>query len=189
MSQHHDAVLHEIQEMIQKSVFHAHRIADPIDCDVDSKYFGLGLIICQGFLQREMNKIIDVPPANKLPKRMKPITQRPCIREIDYWHYKFDPKSEWYGWQELANCFRLADCYAKDKGNLNGHGPRVKAFARQMKKEEIRDRKKKPVTPYFAVEDGENLKLEKDAVQRFALLSGELIKMVEKQLRKRKKRK
>lgn len=188
MSEHHDAVLYEIQEMIQKSVFHAHRIADPLDCDVDSKYYGLGLIICKGFLEKEMNKLAEVPPANKIPKRMQPITQKPCIREIDYWHCKFDPKSEWYGWEELANCFRLADCFAQNHGNLNGHGLRVKAFARQLAKEEITDRRKKPVPAYFTVEGGDHLKLQEDVVKRFAALTGELIKMVEKQLRKRKRK-
>ena len=188
MSIHHDAVLYEINQTVGETVARAHRIAGPVDCDLATRYHGLGLIVCRGFLEKEMNKIIDLPKPGKFPKRMKNTTGRPAVREVEFWQHKFDPKSEWYGWQELANCFRLADCFTDSPGVLNGQGGKVKAFRKDLQVGEIKNRKKKAIEPYFEVAGEDQLVLKGEALDRFTTLSGELVHLAEKQMRKRKRK-
>lgn len=187
MSEHHDAVLYEIQKTVSETVDRSHRIAGPLACDVATRHYGLGLIVCRGFLEREMNKIIELPEPGKFPKRMKNITGKPVIPAIDFWHHKFDPEDKWYGWQELANCFRLADCCVGNQMNLSGQGARVKAFRKQLQAGEIKDSKKKSIPTYFEVDSAGELILAKEALSRFAQLTGEWVHWVEKHLRRRKK--
>lgn len=182
MSEHHDAVLYEIQKTVCETVDRAHRIAGPVDCDLATRHYGLGMIVCRGFLEREMGKIIELPEPGKFPKRMKNITGKPMIPAIDFWHHKIDPEDSWYGWQELTNCFRLADCCAD-----NQISPRVKAFRRQLQAGEIKDRKKKSISTYFEIDSEGELVLTSEALSRFTQLTGELVHLVEKQLRRRKK--
>ncbi|GJL79095.1 MAG: hypothetical protein NPINA01_20840 [Nitrospinaceae bacterium] len=188
MSEHHDAVLYEIQKTVGETVNRSRRIAGPLPYDLATMHYGLGLIVCRGFLTREMEKFIDFPKPGKFPKRMKNITGRPVIREIDFWHYKFDPQSEWYGWQELTNFFRLADSFTHRQGSLNGQDAKVKAFRKQLDTGEIKNRKKKAVDPYFDVDGEGRLVLQREALNRFTSLTGELVHWVEKYLRRRKKR-
>ena len=68
MSEHHDAVLYEIQKTVSETVDRSHRIAGPLACDVATRHYGLGLIVCRGFLEREMNKIIELPEPGKFPQ-------------------------------------------------------------------------------------------------------------------------
>ena len=187
MSEHHDAVLYEIQKTVNETVARSIRIAGPVACDVATRHFGLGLIVCRGFLEREMGKIIDIPEPGKFPKRMKNITGKPFVREIDFWHHKFDPEDNWYGWQELINCFRLAQSCTGNPMNLNGQGAKVKAFLKQLQAGEIKDRKKKTIPTYFEIDSEGELVLKSEVLGRFTQLAGELVHWVEKQLRKRKK--
>jgi hypothetical protein len=189
MSEHHDAVLYEIRQTVQETVNRSQRIAGPINCDVASLHFGLGLIVCRGFLEKEMNKICELPAPGKFPKRMKNISGRPFIRAIDFWQYKFDPKTDWYGWEELAHFFRLADCFSESGGTLNGKGNQVKAFRKQLEAGNIKNRKKKAIEPYFDIDSQDKLKLHGEALDRFTSLSGELVHLAEKFLRKRKRSK
>lgn len=182
MSEHHDAVLYEIQKTVGETIDRAHRIAGPVDCDLATRHYGLGLIVCRGFLEREMGKIIELPEPGKFPKRMKNITGKPFIPAIDFWHHKFDSEDSWYGWPELTNCFRLADCCAG-----NPISPRVKAFRRQLQAGEIKDRKKKSISTYFEIDSEGELVLTKEALSRFTQLTGELVHLVEKHLRRRKR--
>ena len=187
MSEHHDAVLYEIRQTVQETVNRSHRITGPLTYDVATMHLGLGLIVCRGFLQKEMNKIGKLPSPGKFPKRMKNITGKPCIRAIDYWQYKFDPKNAWYGWEELTNFFRLADCFTLNGGTLNGKGKRVKAFRKQLESGDIKTRKKKSIETYFDIDGQGKLKLQCDALDRFTSLSGELVHLAEKHLRKKKR--
>ena len=188
MSEHHDAVLYEIRETVGEAIDRAHRIAGPLACDLATMHYGLGLIVCRGFLEREMNKIIDMPAQGKCPKRMKNITGRPFIRAIDFWHHKFDPKDTWYGWRELTNFFRLADCFTGNQGCLNGQGGKVKAFRKQLATGEIKNRKKKTIPAYFDVDSESKFVLTSEALGRFTQLTGELVHFVEKHLRRRKRK-
>ena len=113
MSEHHDAVLYEMRQSIQETVNRFHRIAGPLACEVATMHFGLGLIICRGFLEKEMGGLCELPSPSKSPKRMKNISGKPFILTIDFWQYKFDPTNIWYGWGELTNFFRLADCFTQ----------------------------------------------------------------------------
>jgi len=189
MSEHHDAVLYEIRQTVQETVNRSQRIAGPINCDLASLHFGLGLIVCRGFLQKEMHKKCTLPSPGKFPKRMKNISGKPVIRTIDYWQYKFDPKGTWYGWQELTNFFRLADGFSENGGTLNGKGNKVKAFRKLLQAGEIKNRKKKSIEPYFDIGEDGKLKLQSQALERFTCLSGELVHLVEKYLRKKKRSK
>jgi hypothetical protein len=183
MSEHHDAVLYELRKTVGETIDRAHRIGGPLANDMATRHYGLGLIVCRGFLEREMNKMIELPEPGKFPKRMKNITDKPCIPAIDFWHYKFDADNRWYGWQELANCFRLADCCAGQPV-----GPRVKAFLKQLQAGEVRDRKKKPIPTYYEIDSAGELKLTSEALSRFTQLTGELVHLVEKFSRRRKKK-
>ncbi len=187
MSTHHDAVLYEIRQTVQETVNRSNRIAGPINCDVASLQYGLGFIVCRGFLEKEMNKKCTLPAPGKFPKRMKNISGKPFVRAIDYWQYKFDPKITWYGWEELTLFFRLTDCFSESGGTLNGKGVRIKAFLKQLEAGEIKNRKKKPVDPYFDINDQGKLKLQDEALERFTSLSGELVHLAEKFLRKKKR--
>jgi hypothetical protein len=187
MSVHHDAVLFEIRQTVTETANRAQRIAGPINCDVASLHFGLGLIVCRGFLEKEMHKKCDLPAPGKFPKRMKNISGKPVIRAIDFWQYKFDPKNEWYGWQELANFFRLAEG-SEDGGTLNGKGSKVKAFRKQLGAGAILSRKKKSIDPYYDIDTEGKLKLHSEALDRFTTLVGELVHLAEKHLRRRKKK-
>ena len=122
MSEHHDAVLYEIRQTVRETVNRSHRIAGPLNYDVATLHFGLGLIVCRGFLEKAMNKKCELPSPGKFPKRMKNISGKPFIRAIDFWQYKFDPKNAWYGWGELINFFRLVDCFTQNGGAVNGKG-------------------------------------------------------------------
>jgi hypothetical protein len=188
MSEHHDAVLYEIQKTVGETVNRSQRIAGPVTCDLATRHFGLGFVVCRGFLEREMAKIIDLPKPGNFPKRMKNITGRPAIREIEFWQHKFDPEDKWYGWQELANCFRLAESCTDNLMNINGQGGKVKAYLKQLKAGEIKDRKKKSISSYYEVDSEGELVLSGEALERFTLLTGELVHFVEKQLRRRKKK-
>lgn len=188
MSAHHDAVLYEIQKTVGETVDRAHRIAGPLACDMATRYRGLGLIMCRGFLEREINKIIAFPKPGKFPKRMANLTGRPVVRAIDFWSHKFDPKNAWYGWLELINFFRLANCFTESQGRLNGQGGKVNAFRKQLDAGNIKNRRKKPIEPYFDVNDEDKLVLKSEALDRFAALSGELVHLAEKHLRGRKKK-
>jgi len=183
MSEHHDAVLYEIRKTVGETIDRAHRIAGPLACDVATRYYGLGLMVCRGFLEREMNKIIELPKPGKFPKRMKNITGRPFIRAIDFWRYKFDPEDRWYGWRELTNCFRLADCCTGQPVS-----PKVKVFLKQLQAGDIKDRKKKMIPPYFEFDSEGELVLKREALDRFTQLTGEWVHWVEKHLRRRKKK-
>ena len=187
MSEHHDAVLYEIRQTVAETVNRSQRIAGPLNCDVATLHFGLGLIVCRGFLEKEMNKIWELPLTGKFPKRMKNITGKPFIRAIDFWLYKFDPKNAWYGWEELTNFFRLANCFALNGGALNGKGMRVKAFRRQLASGGVKNRKKKSIDPYFDIDEKGKLKLQSEALDRFTQLCGELVHVAEKYLRKKKR--
>ena len=188
MSEHHDAVLYEIRQSMAETVNRSCRIAGPLDYDVSTMQYGLGLIVCRGFLEKEMNKIWELPSPGKFPKRMKNISGRPFIRAIDFWQYKFDPQNTWYGWEELTAFFRLADCFAESGGILNGKGARIKAFRKQLEAGEIKNRKKKSVETYFDIDANGKLKLQKEAIERFTSLCGELVHLAEKHLRRRKKK-
>jgi hypothetical protein len=188
MSEHHDAVLYEIQKTVGETVNRSHRIAGPVACDVATLHFGLGFVVCRGFLEREMNKIIELPQPGKFPKRMKNITGKPFIRAIDFWHHKFDSEDSWYGWQELTHCFRLADCFTGNPAGLNGQGGKIKAFLKQLQAGEIKDRKKKTIPTYFEIDSEGELILTSEALGRFTQLTGELVHWVEKHLRRRKKK-
>ncbi len=183
MSEHHDAVLYELQKTVGETIDRAHRIAGPVDCDVATRHYGLGLIVCRGFLEREMGKIVELPEPGKFPKRMKNITEKPFIPAIDFWHHKFDVENSWYGWQELANFFRLADSCTG-----NAVSPKLKAFRRQLQAGEVKDRKKKSIPTYFEIDSEGELVLESEALSCFTQLTGELVRLVEKQLRRRKRK-
>ena len=187
MSEHHDTVLYEIRQSIQETVNRSHRIAGPLACDVATMHFGLGLIVCRGFLEKEMDKIFELPSPGKFPKRMKNITGKPFIPTIDFWQYKFDSTNTWYGWGELTNFFRLADCFTLNGGTLNGKGVRIKAFRKLLASGEVKTRKKKSVDSYFDFDDQGKLKLHSEALNRFTSLTGELVLLAEKQLRKKKR--
>lgn len=189
MSEHHDAVLYEIRQTVGETVNRSHRIAGPLTCDVATLQYGLGLIVCRGFLEKEMNKICELPPSGKFPKRMKNISGKPFIRAIDFWQYKFDPKIAWYGWEELTNFFRLADCFTESGGTLNGRGVKVKAFRKRLEVGNVKNRKKKPVEPYFDIDSQGKLKLHGEALNRLTSLCGELVHLAEKYLRKKKRSK
>ncbi len=188
MSIHHDAVLYEIRQTVRETVNRSRRIAGPVNCDVATLHYGLGLIVCRGFLEKEMNKIWELPLPGKFPKRMTNISGKPFLRAIDYWHYKADPKTEWYGWEELTHFFRLADCFAESGATPNGKGAPVKRALKQLQAGEVKDRKKKPVDPYFDIDGQGRLKLQGEALERFTVLSGELVHLAEKHLRRRKKK-
>jgi len=187
MSAHHDAVFYEIRQTVRETVNRSHRIAGPQTCDMATIQYGLGLIVCRGFLEKEMNKKCELPSPGKFPKRMKNITGKPFIRAIDFWQYKFDSKNSWYGWEELINFFRLADCFTQNGGTLNGKSNKVKAFRKQLESGDVKTRKKKSVTPYYDIDDKGNLKLQSDALDRFTELSGEFVHVAEKHLRKKKR--
>ncbi len=189
MSEHHDAVLYEIRQIVKETVNRSHRIAGPLNFDVATIHYGLGLIVCRGFLEKEMDKICELPSPGKFPKRMKNITGKPFIQAIDFWQYKFDPKNTWYGWRELINFFRLADCFTKNGGTLNGKGVKVKAFRKQLESGDVKTRKKQSIEPYFDIGDQDKLKLQCEALDRFTSICGELIHMAEKYLRKKKRSK
>lgn len=188
MSEHHDAVLYEIRQTVEETVNRSQRIAGPITCDLATLHYGLGLIVCRGFLEKEMNKIGELPSPGKFPKRMKNNSGKPVIRAIDFWQYRFDPGNTWYGWEELTHLFRLADCFAQSGGALNGKGNKVKAFHKQLDRGEIKNRKKKPVEAYFNFDEQDRLKLQGEALDRFTELTGELVHLAEKHLRRRKKK-
>jgi len=187
MSEHHDAVFYEIRQTVRETVNRSHRIAGPLNCDLATMHFGLGLIVCRGFLEKEMDKKCKLPSPGKFPRRMKNITGKPFIRAIDFWQYKFDPKNAWYGWEELTNFFRLADCFTLNGGTLNGKGIRVKAFRKQLESGDVKNRKKKSVDSYFDIDDQGKLKLQSEALTRFTSLSGEFVHVAEKHLRKKKR--
>jgi len=187
MSEHHDAVFYEIRQTVNETVNRSHRIAGPLNCDVGTMHLGLGMIVCRGFLEKEMNKIYKLPAPDKFPKRMKNITGKPFIRAIDFWQYKFDPKNTWYGWGELTNFFRLEDCFTQNGGALNGKGIRIKAFRKQLDSGDVKNRKKKSIDPYFDINDQGKLNLQREALDRFTSLSGELVHLAEKYLRKKKR--
>ena len=187
MSEHHDAVLYEIRQTVAETVNRSCRIAGPLDCDVPTLHYGLALIVCRGFLEKEMNKKCDFPAPGKFPKRMKNITGKPGVRAIDFWQYKFDSGTDWYGWEELANFFRLAEGFSANGGTLNGKGTKVKAFCKQLEAGAVIDRKKKSIDPYFEIDANGKLKLQGQALDRFTSLSGELIHLAEKFLRKKKR--
>jgi hypothetical protein len=187
MSVHHDAVLFEIRQTVTETANRAQRIAGPIDCDVASLHFGLGMVVCRGFLEKEMNKLWDLPSPGKLPKRMKNISGKPVVRAIDFWQYKFDPKNDWYGWQELANFFRMADGFYETGATLNGKTKKVKAFYKQLQAGEVKNRKKKSIAPYYDLDDEGKLKLQCEALDRFTILGGELVHLAEKFLRRKKR--
>lgn len=187
MSIHHDAVLYEIRQTVTETVNRSLRIAGPVNCDVATLHFGLGLIVCRGFLEKEMSKLCDLPAPGKFPKRMQDISGRPFIRAIDFWHHQFDLKTGWYGWEELTHFFRLADCFSESGGTLNGKTGKVKAFYKQLMAGEIKTRKKKAVDPYFDIDDQGKLKLQGEALDRFTILCGELVHLAEKHLRKEKR--
>jgi hypothetical protein len=188
MSEHHDAVLYEIRQSVQETANRAQRIAGPINCDVASLHFGLGLVVCRGFLEKEMHKKCDLPAPGKFPKRMKNISGKPVIRTIDFWQYKFDPKNDWYGWQELTNFFRLAEGFSENGGTLNGKGAKVKAFLKQLGAGTVMGRKKKAIDPYYDIDDEGKVKLQSEALGRFTSLVGELVHLAEKHLRRRNKK-
>jgi hypothetical protein len=187
MSEHHDAVLYEIRQAVAETVNRSHRIAGPLTCDVGTLHYGLGLIVSRGFLEKEMNKLCDLPAPGKFPKRMKNISGKPVVREIDFWQYKFDPKNTWYGWEELTNFFRLADGFTQAGGTLNGKSVKIKAFRKQLERGEVKTRKKKSVEPYFDIDDQNKLKLQGEALDRFTRLCGEIVHEAEKYLRRKKR--
>jgi hypothetical protein len=187
MSEHHDAVLYEIQQTVRESANRSHRIAGPLNYDVGTMHYGLGMIVCRAFLEKEMAKLCDLPSPGKFPKRMKNISGKPSVRAIDFWQYKFDPTNTWYGWEELTNFFRLADCFTENGGTLNGKGSKVKAFRKHLAAGDVKTRKKKPVDLYFDIDGKGKVKLQSPALERFAELSGEWVHVAEKFLRRRKK--
>ncbi len=189
MSEHHDAVLFEIRQTVTETVNRSLRIAGPIDCDVASLHFGLGLVVCRGFLEKEMNKLWELPSPGKFPKRMKNISDKPVVRAIDFWQYKFDPKNDWYGWEELTNFFRMADGFYETGKTLNGKTKKVQAFGKQLQAGAVKNHKKKPIAPYYDLDDEGKLKLQSEALDRFTALSGELVRLAEKFLRRKKKTK
>ncbi len=180
MSKHHDVVLHHLQESIRQTIFSAHRFGGPMAVEVDSMYYGLGLVVCQGFLERELDKFHEAPEPDKMPARMPAFTAKPSIAIIDFWHYKFDKDGEWYGWDELTNVYRLRHCFAPENGFSAGHIAKIKSFHKAMNAGKVKDRTGKTLRPYFDLNGDKPPLLHMQAVERFTVLTGELIRCAEK---------
>ncbi len=180
MSKHHDVVLHDIRESIRETIFRAHRFGGPMAVEVDSMYYGLGLVVCQGFLEREMNKLYPAPAPEKMPAKMPDFTSKPAVPLIDFWHYKCDREGNWYGWDELTNAYRLRYCFAPSNGATAAHLAKIKTFHKAMNAGKIRDKTGKTVRPYFDLNGDKLPLLHMGAVERLTTLTGELIRHAEK---------
>ncbi|MFQ5451684.1 MAG: hypothetical protein ACE5E9_13735 [Nitrospinaceae bacterium] len=187
MSEHHEVIFHDILQSVRESITRAHRFGGPLGEEIDSIYNGLGLIVCQSFLEREMNKFYPLPAPRKFPARMPRFTPRPFVRAIDFWHYKFDRRNQWYGWEELTHLYRIRYRFDRNRGILNrngasGHGPRIRKFHGQLAAGDIRDREGNRLGPYFDIDSAGALGIKTEAVNRCTALCGELIRVVEKHL-------